>query len=103
MRAIILLLVSALSLPAKAECPPTPPQGERHIVLEAGAISPMRGVLASEALARYDYARLTCAEAARDACYRDFDQKPPSYVKPFLWGGLAGAVVTVIVVGLAKK
>lgn len=104
MRAIALLLVLALALPAKAdECPPVPPQGERHIVLDAGQVAPVRGVFASEPLARYDYARLSCAEAARDACYRNFDERPPPWYKPFMWGGIAGVLVGVLVVGLAKK
>lgn len=103
MRAFILLVVLAVSFPARGQCPPTPPQGEVHIVLEKGDLSPVRGVLAPEALARYDYLRLSCAEQARDACYRNFDEKAPPVLKPLMWGGIAGFLVGAIIVGLVKR
>ena len=102
MRALILTVLLVASMPAVAECPPVAPQGERHIVLEKGDLAPSRGVFASEELAKYDLTRVLCAERARDACYRNFDEKPDPGVKMFVWGGAAGIVVGALVVALVK-
>lgn len=106
-----LALVAALSLlsaPAYAEetCPPVPPPGERHIVLEPGQLAPSKGVFASDPLARYDLRRLQCAESARDICFKGVDEKVPPGIMPYVWGGAAGVaigvVLTLAVNGLKK-
>jgi hypothetical protein len=85
MKALALALMLALSVPARAEAP---------VELRAGDPAPYDGALCDRDCAAQIVARIDAANALRDRCYGELQEKPSA-------APTAAAVVIALVVGVA--